>query len=123
MDKTLASNMFYQIPSIKAHHVTLLEGLKDRFEHWDNRQKIGDLIVDTVRFLLSRARIQTIKPPATATFYQIWPDLTFQFTKESVIDTYTAFIHNWKTAKDAIKLAKSTKPCFVKFLEVTFSIS
>ncbi|OQV20530.1 Rho guanine nucleotide exchange factor 17 [Hypsibius exemplaris] len=86
VEKTLSENMFYQIPSIKLHHETLLMQLKHRIEHWDTRPKIGDLIVDT-------------------------------FTKEAVIDTYTAFINNWKTAKEAIKLAKTTRPCFVRCLE------
>ncbi|XP_076321010.1 uncharacterized protein LOC143230770 [Tachypleus tridentatus] len=39
------------------------------------------------------------------------------FTKQHVIDTYTAFINNWKTAKDAIKLTTQAKPAFHKFLE------
>ncbi|XP_055333318.1 uncharacterized protein LOC129584915 [Paramacrobiotus metropolitanus] len=86
VEKTLAENMFYQIPAIKCHHENLLTELKRRMECWDTRQKIGDVIVH-------------------------------EFTKESVIDTYTAFINNWKTAKDAIKLAKITKPNFAKFLE------
>ncbi|XP_076358964.1 uncharacterized protein LOC143251577 [Tachypleus tridentatus] len=39
------------------------------------------------------------------------------FTKQHVIDTYTAFINNWKSAKDAIKLTTQAKPAFQKFLE------
>jgi hypothetical protein len=41
-----------------------------------------------------------------------------QFTKQPIIDTYTAFINNWKNAKEAIKLASQAKPAFAKFLEV-----
>lgn len=41
------------------------------------------------------------------------------FTKQPVIDTYTAFINNWKSAKEAIKMATQTKPAFAKFLEHT----
>ncbi|KAI1290825.1 Rho guanine nucleotide exchange factor 17 [Halotydeus destructor] len=40
------------------------------------------------------------------------------FTKQPIIDTYTAFINNWARAKEAIKLA-NTKSAFVKFLEHT----
>ncbi|XP_022242017.1 rho guanine nucleotide exchange factor 17-like, partial [Limulus polyphemus] len=39
------------------------------------------------------------------------------FTKQHVIDTYTAFINNWKSAKDSIKLTTQAKPAFQKFLE------
>ncbi|XP_076362739.1 rho guanine nucleotide exchange factor 17 isoform X3 [Tachypleus tridentatus] len=39
------------------------------------------------------------------------------FTKQCVIDTYTAFINNWKPAKEAIKLASQAKPAFAKFLQ------
>lgn len=43
-----------------------------------------------------------------------------QFTKRSVIDTYTAFINNWKTAKEAIKSTCQAKPAFARYLEVSF---
>ncbi|KAG8201301.1 hypothetical protein JTE90_016783 [Oedothorax gibbosus] len=39
------------------------------------------------------------------------------FTKQQVIDTYTAFINNWKCAKDATKIATQAKPAFARFLE------
>ncbi|XP_034253940.1 rho guanine nucleotide exchange factor 17 [Thrips palmi] len=39
------------------------------------------------------------------------------FTKRSVIDTYTAFINNWKTAKEAIKSTCQAKPAFARYLE------
>ncbi|GAB6028699.1 hypothetical protein CHUAL_004523 [Chamberlinius hualienensis] len=39
------------------------------------------------------------------------------FTRQPVIDTYTAFINNWKLAKEAIKIATQAKPAFAKFLE------
>lgn len=42
----------------------------------------------------------------------------FQFTKQAVIETYTAFINNWKTAKEAIKSTCQAKPAFARFLEV-----
>ncbi|XP_065202410.1 rho guanine nucleotide exchange factor osg-1 isoform X2 [Planococcus citri] len=39
------------------------------------------------------------------------------FTKETVIDSYIAFINNWKSAKEAIKQTCHMKPAFAKFLE------
>lgn len=48
--------------------------------------------------------------------------MLFQFTKEAVVETYIAFINNWKTAKDAIKLAKGTRPNIAKFLEVSWVV-
>ncbi|XP_052120323.1 uncharacterized protein LOC113216271, partial [Frankliniella occidentalis] len=39
------------------------------------------------------------------------------FTKRSVIETYTAFINNWKTAKEAIKSTCQAKPAFARYLE------
>ncbi|GIY33906.1 rho guanine nucleotide exchange factor 17 [Caerostris extrusa] len=39
------------------------------------------------------------------------------FTKPNVIETYTAFINNWKCAKDATKIATQAKPAFARFLE------
>lgn len=41
-----------------------------------------------------------------------------QFTNQQIIDTYTAFINNWKNARQAIKIATQAKPAFEKFLEV-----
>ncbi|CAG0899490.1 unnamed protein product [Darwinula stevensoni] len=38
------------------------------------------------------------------------------FTKQEVIDTYTAFINNWKHAKEAIKISCQQKPAFEKFI-------
>ena len=42
----------------------------------------------------------------------------FQFTKKPLIDAYTAFIRNVKRADDAIKIARTTKPAFDRFLQV-----
>ena len=42
----------------------------------------------------------------------------FQFTKKSVMDAYTGFIRNVKRADDAIRIARSTKPAFDRFLQV-----
>lgn len=39
------------------------------------------------------------------------------FTKKSVMDAYTGFIRNVKRADDAIRIARSTKPAFDRFLQ------
>uniref|UniRef100_A0A183IHD5 DH domain-containing protein n=1 Tax=Soboliphyme baturini TaxID=241478 RepID=A0A183IHD5_9BILA len=39
------------------------------------------------------------------------------FTKQSMIDTYTAFINNWRNARMAIRSACHAKPAFAKYLE------
>lgn len=43
--------------------------------------------------------------------------LFFQFSNPLVLETYTAFVNNWNKAKDAIRVNKSNKPAFAKFLE------
>ena len=40
-----------------------------------------------------------------------------QFTKKVVVDAYTGFIRNVKRADDAIKIARTTKPAFDRFLQ------
>ena len=42
----------------------------------------------------------------------------FQFTKQAVIETYTLFLSNFKTATEAIKTTCQAKPAFSRFLEV-----
>ncbi|XP_077301096.1 rho guanine nucleotide exchange factor 17-like [Arctopsyche grandis] len=39
------------------------------------------------------------------------------FTKPSVMETYTAFINNWKKAKETIKATSASRPAFARFLE------
>ncbi|XP_053211596.1 rho guanine nucleotide exchange factor 17-like isoform X5 [Panonychus citri] len=39
------------------------------------------------------------------------------FTKQPIIDTYTAFINNWKIAKEALRSAIQAKPAFARYLE------
>ncbi|KAF4523303.1 hypothetical protein B566_EDAN009426, partial [Ephemera danica] len=41
------------------------------------------------------------------------------FTRQSVIDCYTAFINNWQQAKTAIRNTCQSKPAFARFLEAT----
>ena len=45
-----------------------------------------------------------------------------QFTKKSVMDAYTGFIRNVKRADDAIRIARSTKPAFDRFLQVSINM-
>jgi len=64
-----------------------LEDLKRRLENWDCKKTIGDWFLDS-------------------------------FTKKShVVDAYTGFIRNVKRADDAIKIARTTKPAFDRFLQ------
>ncbi|KAL0275885.1 UNVERIFIED_CONTAM: hypothetical protein PYX00_003609 [Menopon gallinae] len=86
VDSSVVDEIFYQIPEILGHHEALLEELTKRLEHWDPRQKIGDVFMDT-------------------------------FTRTTVIETYTSFINNWKTAKEAIRTTCQQKPSFARFLE------
>uniref|UniRef100_A0A1B6E9V0 DH domain-containing protein n=1 Tax=Clastoptera arizonana TaxID=38151 RepID=A0A1B6E9V0_9HEMI len=86
VDVSLVDEIFYQVPTILTHHEEFLEELRKRLEHWDVKQRVGDIFLDT-------------------------------FTKQSVIDTYTSFINNWKTAKEAIKTTCQAKPAFARFLE------
>uniref|UniRef100_A0A8D9BUD0 Rho guanine nucleotide exchange factor 17 n=1 Tax=Cacopsylla melanoneura TaxID=428564 RepID=A0A8D9BUD0_9HEMI len=39
------------------------------------------------------------------------------FTKQSVVEAYTAFINNWKSARETIKSTCHARPAFAKFLE------
>ncbi|RZF36300.1 hypothetical protein LSTR_LSTR006805 [Laodelphax striatellus] len=86
VEAALVDEIFYQVPAILQHHELFLEELRRRLEHWDAKQRVGDIFLDT-------------------------------FTKQSVIDTYTAFINNWKTANEAIKTTSQAKPAFARFLE------
>jgi hypothetical protein len=37
-----------QIPAILAHHEVFLEELRKRLQHWDIKQKVGDVFLDVV---------------------------------------------------------------------------
>ncbi|XP_077578763.1 rho guanine nucleotide exchange factor 17 [Stigmatopora nigra] len=43
--------------------------------------------------------------------------LTQSFSKETLANTYSAYIDNFLNAKDAVRIAKEAKPAFHKFLE------
>jgi hypothetical protein len=44
----LVYNSLPQIPAILAHHEVFLEELRKRLQHWDIRQKVGDVFLDVV---------------------------------------------------------------------------
>ncbi|XP_044257449.1 rho guanine nucleotide exchange factor 17 [Tribolium madens] len=46
LDATLVDEIFYQIPFLLSHHQAFLEELKKRLEHWDIKQKIGDVFLE-----------------------------------------------------------------------------
>uniref|UniRef100_A0A5S6QTI7 DH domain-containing protein n=1 Tax=Trichuris muris TaxID=70415 RepID=A0A5S6QTI7_TRIMR len=80
------NEIFFQVPEMLGHHEAFLNAIRSRLDFWDNKQKIGDVLLAN-------------------------------FTKQSVIDTYMAFINNWKNARLAIRKACSAKPAFAKYLE------
>lgn len=41
-----------------------------------------------------------------------------QFSKDVLVNIYSAYIDNFLNAKDAVRVAKETRPAFLKFLEV-----
>lgn len=42
----------------------------------------------------------------------------FQFSKDVLVNIYSAYIDNFLNAKDAVRIAKEARPAFMKFLEV-----
>ncbi|XP_018571322.1 rho guanine nucleotide exchange factor 17 isoform X2 [Anoplophora glabripennis] len=46
LDANLVDEIFYQIPFLLSHHQAFLNELKQRLEHWDVKQKIGDVFLD-----------------------------------------------------------------------------
>ena len=55
-------------------------------------------------------------------FVVVIPRYILQFSKKSVIDTYTAFIRNVKRADEAIRIARQTKPAFDRFLQARWAV-
>ncbi|CAF3358005.1 unnamed protein product [Rotaria sp. Silwood1] len=89
-DKAVVSNdlvndIFYKIPEIHIHHTAFLISLSQKLSEWDNKQTVGDLLLQ-------------------------------MFTRTSVIETYTSFVNNYKTAQIAIRLCRDSSS-FNKFLE------
>ena len=48
VERNLINDIFYKIPEIHVHHELLLSSLKSKFDAWDTRQTIGDLLLNTV---------------------------------------------------------------------------
>ncbi|CAF1262464.1 unnamed protein product [Rotaria magnacalcarata] len=81
----LINDIFYKIPEIHIHHTAFLLSLSQKLTQWDNKQTVGDLILQ-------------------------------MFTRTSIIETYTSFVNNYKTAQIAIRLCRDFSS-FNKFLE------
>ncbi|CAM2722468.1 unnamed protein product [Rotaria socialis] len=81
----LVNDIFYKIPEIHIHHTAFLITLSQKLSEWDNKQTVGDLLLQ-------------------------------MFTRTSVIETYTSFVNNYKTAQIAIRLCRDSSS-FNKFLE------
>lgn len=46
----LVDDIFFKIPEILGHHELFYAALHSRMDNWDSRQKIGDIILNNVRF-------------------------------------------------------------------------
>jgi hypothetical protein len=49
-----------QIPEILAHHEVFLEELQKRLEHWDVKQKVGDIFLDVVSEIVMPLLMSTV---------------------------------------------------------------
>ena len=56
VERNLINDIFYKIPEIHVHHELLLSSLKSKFDIWDTRQTIGDLLLNIVSILISAIR-------------------------------------------------------------------
>ena len=64
VERNLINDIFYKIPEIHVHHELLLSSLKSKFDIWDTRQTIGDLLLNIVSILISSIR--------TTMFQNLW---------------------------------------------------
>lgn len=46
-----------------------------------------------------------------------------QFSKDVLVNIYSAYIDNFLNAKDAVRVAKEARPAFLKFLEVLWAVA
>lgn len=44
-----------------------------------------------------------------------------QFSKDVLVNIYSAYVDNFLNAKDAVRVAKEARPAFLKFLEVLWA--
>ena len=110
VERNLINDIFYKIPEIHVHHELLLSSLKSKFDIWDTRQTIGDLLLNIVRIFL----------PVFVTLNKViskWLISLFKFAKQSVIETYISFVNNYRTSQEAIRICKEQSSLFSKFVE------
>lgn len=88
IDSTLVDEIFYSVPEILQHHENFLSALQDRLSSDWDSSQV-----------IGNVFIEA-------------------FINQQIIDIYTAFINNWKSARHAIKVASQAKPAFERFLEV-----
>ncbi|NXN95308.1 ARHGH factor, partial [Rhinopomastus cyanomelas] len=84
-DPSLVDEIFDQIPELLEHHEQFLEQIHDCVQNWHEKQKVGDLLVQS-------------------------------FSKDVLVNIYSAYIDNFLNAKDAVRIAKEARPAFMKFL-------
>ncbi|KPP60318.1 hypothetical protein Z043_121688, partial [Scleropages formosus] len=114
-DPSLVDEMFYQIPEMLEHHEQFLEGVVSCVDDWHDRQLVGHLLVESVSGRAGepapRSRTGGSRPE------KLDPRATELFSKEILVNIYSAYIDNFLNAKDAVRIAKEAKPAFLKFLE------
>jgi hypothetical protein len=57
VERNLINDIFYKIPEIHIHHELMLSSLKTKFDVWDTRQTIGDILLNVVKDKVSLLRI------------------------------------------------------------------
>jgi hypothetical protein len=53
VERNLINDIFYKIPEIHVHHELFLSSLKAKFDNWDTRQTIGDILLNIVNIELT----------------------------------------------------------------------
>lgn len=119
IDPNLVDEIFYTIPEILEHHEKFLNALQDRIStDWGTNQVVGNVFIEAV----SRERsLREAAHCSKQVLQHNYHPSNAQFTNQQIINTYTAFINNWKNARHAIKIATQAKPAFERFLEVRYS--
>ncbi|XP_009574541.1 PREDICTED: rho guanine nucleotide exchange factor 17, partial [Fulmarus glacialis] len=124
-DPSLVDEIFDQIPELLEHHEQFLEQIHDCVQNWHEKQKVGDLLVQSFskdvlvniysayidNFLNAKDAVRIAKEarPAFMKF--------LEFSKDVLVNIYSAYIDNFLNAKDAVRIAKEARPAFMKFLE------
>lgn len=104
VDLQTVDEIFFMVPSILRIHEKFLGELNKILDQWDQNQCVGNPYFEVVSSVVGFS-------------LDVWVKISFQFSKQDVLETYTSFVNNWNKAKDAIRTTKSTKPGFAKFLE------